>query len=65
MSLISLVVVLIVIGVLLWLVNSYIPMDAKIKNILNIVVIIAVVLWVLSLFVGNLGLHDIRVGRGT
>jgi hypothetical protein len=61
MSLISLVVVLIVVGVLLWLVNSYIPMDAKIKNILNIVVIIAVVLWLLQIFVGPFG--DIRVGR--
>ena len=39
MSLISVVVVLIVVGVILWLVNTYIPMDAKIKNILNIVVL--------------------------
>jgi len=61
MSLISLCVVLIVIGVLLWLVNTYLPMDPKIKNILNIVVVVAVVLWVLSLFVGPIG--DIRVGR--
>lgn len=61
MDLISLVVVLIVIGVLLWLVNSYIPMDAKIKNILNIVVVIAVVLWILNLFVGPL--PKIHVGR--
>ena len=37
------VTILIVVGVLLWLVNNYIPMDAKIKNILNIVVVIAVV----------------------
>jgi len=63
MSLISLVVVLIVVGVLLWLVNTYIPMDPKIKQILNIVIVIAVVLWVLELFLplGNLG--AIRVGR--
>ena len=61
MSLINLVVVLIVVGVLLWLVNAYIPMDAKIKNIINVVVIIAVVLWLLQLFVGPL--PDIRVGR--
>ena len=61
MSLISLVVTLIVVGVLLWLVNSYIPMDAKIKKILNIVVVIVVVLWVLSAFgvLGHSG--DIRV----
>ena len=54
---------LIVVGVLLWLVNNYIPMDAKIKNILNIVVVIAVVLWLLSAF-GVLGaLSSYRVGR--
>ncbi len=50
MSLISLVVTLIIIGVLLWLVNTYIPMDGKIKKILNIVVFICVVLWLLSAF---------------
>ena len=63
MPLISVVIVLIIVGVLLWLVNTYIPMDATIKKIINIVVIVAVVLWVLSLFLpmGNLG--GIRVGR--
>lgn len=54
MSLLSLVVTLIVVGVLLWLVNSFIPMDAKIKQILNIVVVICVVLWLLRAF-GVLG----------
>ena len=54
MSLLNLVVILIVVGVLLWLVNTYIPMDAKIKSILNIVVVIAVVLWLLQAF-GVLG----------
>jgi hypothetical protein len=47
MELIQLVVVLIVIGVLLWLVNTYIPMDDRMKQIINAVVIIAVVLWLL------------------
>ena len=50
MSLISLVVTLIVVGVLLWLVNTYIPMDGKIKKILNIVVVICVVVWLLFAF---------------
>ena len=50
MSLISLVVTLIVIGVLLWLVNAYIPMDGKIKKILNGVVVICVVVWLLYAF---------------
>ncbi|HZJ81511.1 MAG TPA: Thivi_2564 family membrane protein [Guyparkeria sp.] len=63
MSLINLIVVLIVVGVLLWLVNTYIPMDRKIKNILNIIVVIAVVLWLLQIF-GVLGSVDsIRIGR--
>jgi low temperature requirement protein LtrA len=59
MELIQLVVVLILIGVLLWLVNQYLPMDEKIKMILNVVVVIAVVLWLLALFFP--GLQRIRV----
>jgi hypothetical protein len=54
MSLISVVLVLIVVGVGLWLINRYIPMDGKIKTILNIVVVIAVVFWLLHGF-GVLG----------
>jgi hypothetical protein len=50
MSLITIVVSLIVVGVLLWLVNTYIPMDGKIKKILNIVVVVVVVLWLLNVF---------------
>ena len=50
MSLISLAVTLIVIGVLLWLVNTYIPMDGKIKKILNVVVVVCVVMWLLFAF---------------
>jgi VIT1/CCC1 family predicted Fe2+/Mn2+ transporter len=61
MSLITIVMSLIVVGVLLWLVNTYIPMDGKIKKVLNIVVMVVVVLWLLNVF-GVLGrLHDIRV----
>lgn len=64
MPLINLIVVLIVVGVLLWLVNTYIPMDPKIKNVLNIVVIIAVVPWLLNVFLGGFGnLGGIRVGK--
>lgn len=63
MSLINLVFVLIVVGVLLWLVNTYIPMDPKIRQVINVVVVIAVVLWVLSLFVGFSHLSTIRIGR--
>jgi uncharacterized membrane protein YhdT len=63
MSLISLAVTLIVIGVLLWLVNTYIPMDGKIKNILNGVVVICVVLWLLFAFGILNHSGDIRVPR--
>ena len=61
MSLISIVITLIVVGVLLWLVNTYIPMDGKIKQILNIVVVVVVVLWLLNVF-GVWGhLREVRV----
>lgn len=63
MPLISVLVVLLVVGVLLWLVNTYIPMDGKIKSIFNAVVVIAVVLWLLQVF-GLLSVLDgIRVGK--
>ena len=48
MSLISIIVALVVVGVILWMVNNYIPMDGKIKSILNVVVIIVVVIWLLQ-----------------
>ncbi len=54
MSLISVVITLIVIGLLLWLINTYIPMADAIKKILNIVVVVVVVLWLLQVF-GVLG----------
>jgi len=63
MPLIHLLFILFVVGVLLWLANTYLPVNAKIKKILNIVVVIAVALWLLSVF-GILGsLSRIRVGR--
>ena len=61
MPLVTIVISLIVVGVLLWLVNTYIPMDGKIKKVLNIVVMVVVVLWLLNVF-GILGrLRDLRV----
>ena len=63
MSLISLVITLIVVGVLLWLVNTYIPMDGKIKKILNVVVVICVVVWLLFAFGVLNNSTDIRVPR--
>ena len=62
MPLVTLVVYLVIVGVLLWLVNSYIPMDGKIKQILNVVVVVVVVVWLLQVF-GVMGpLNRIRVG---
>jgi len=60
--LLQVILVLIVVGVLLWLVNNYIPMDGKIKSILNAVVVILVVLWLLQAFgilgsLSNVGVH--------
>jgi len=50
MSLLTIILVLIVAGVLLWLINAYIPMDRKIKSLLNAVVVIVLVLWLLKAF---------------
>lgn len=62
MNLINLVIVLVVIGVILWLINNYIPMDGTIKKILNAVVIIVVLLWLLTAF-GLLGsMPGLRIG---
>jgi hypothetical protein len=64
MPLIQLLEVLIVVGVLLWLVNRYIPMQGTIKSILNGVVVIAVVLWLLNVFGLFHNLSNIRIGKG-
>ena len=63
MPLVHVVLVLVVVGVLLWLVNSYIPMAGSIKSILNAVVVIAVVLWLLSVFGLMSEISNIKVGK--
>lgn len=62
MPLLQVVMVLIVVGILLWLVNRFIPMQGTIKSILNAVVVIAVVLWLLNVFGLLSSLSHIRVG---
>ena len=62
MPLIQLLLALIVVGVLLWLVNRFIPMASSIKSILNAVVVICVVLWLLNVFGLFHSLSRIRVG---
>ncbi|MFE3870491.1 Thivi_2564 family membrane protein [Flavobacterium sp. ZS1P70] len=61
MSLLTVLLVLIVVGVLLWLVNTYIPMDGTIKKIFNIVVIIVVIIWLLKVFGLFNSLMDVHV----
>ena len=62
MPLVQILLALIVVGVLLWLVNRFIPMPGSIKSILNGVVVIAVVLWLLNIFGLFHSLAHIRVG---
>lgn len=62
MPLVNIVLVLIVVGLLLWLVNRFIPMQGTIKSILNAVVVIAVVIWLLNAFGLMNSLNHIRVG---
>jgi type IV secretory pathway TrbL component len=63
MPLLQVVIILIVVGVLLWLVNSYIPMQDTIKKLLNAVVVIAVVLWLLNVFGLLDSLLKIHIGK--
>jgi len=63
-TLINIVVVLLVIGVLLWLINTYVPMAGGIKTLLNLVVFLVVLIWLLQLFglIGNIpGVHIPRL----
>ena len=61
MPILTVIIVLIVVGVLLWLINTYIPMDGKIKSILNVVVVIAVVIWLLKVFGILSSLNNVNV----
>ena len=63
MPLINLIIILVVVGVILWVINSYIPMQSTIKKILNAVVVIGVIIWLLSVFgvIGNIS--AIRIGK--
>jgi hypothetical protein len=50
MSLLSILIALVIAGVVLWLINTFIPMDGKIKQILNVVVVIMIIAWLLNVF---------------
>ena len=60
MTLVDIVLVLIVVGLILWLVNTYVPMAGGIKSLLNVVVFVVVLIWVLQVF-GLVGATPIRV----
>lgn len=57
MPILTIIIVLIVVGLVLWLINNFIPMDRKIKSILNVVVVIVVIIWLLNVFgvLSNMG----------
>ena len=63
MPLLHLILILVLVGVVLWVINRYIPMQSTMKRILNVVVIICVIVWLLSVFgvIGNIS--GIRIGR--
>jgi hypothetical protein len=62
MPLITLIVTLAVVGLILWAINTYLPMDGKIKKILNVVVVIIVILWLLQVFGLLPSLSAMRIG---
>jgi hypothetical protein len=62
MSILTILVVIVVVGILLWAVNSFLPMDGKVKSILNAVVVILLVLWLLQAFGLIDALRGARVG---
>ncbi len=63
MNLLSIIITLIVVGVLLYLVNAFIPMDEKIKKIINIVVVIVVILWLCNVFGLFSYVGNVHIGR--
>lgn len=62
MSLLTLIVTVVVVGVIMWLINTYVPMEPRIKQLLNAAVIIFLVLWILFNVLG-VSFPDIRIGR--
>ena len=63
MPLLQIVITLVVVGVLLWLINRFIPMQGTIKSILNVVVVICVVIWLLNIFGILSSLHGVHMAR--
>ena len=60
MTLIDIVLALVIIGLIMWLINTYIPMAGGIKSLLNVVVFVIVLIWVLQIF-GLIGAIPVRI----
>jgi hypothetical protein len=65
MPLLTLIVTLVAVGVLLWLIGKYVPMEPKIKQTLNVIVLVVVVLWLLQMFFPGFfeSINNVKVGR--
>ncbi len=61
MPILTILLVILIVGVLLWLVNTYVPMDRKIKSILNAVVVIILIIWLLDAFGVINMMNNVRV----
>jgi hypothetical protein len=62
-SIISLIITVVVVGIAMWLVNAYVPMEPRLKNLLNIAVVVLVALWLVGVVLGVGGLDTVRVGN--
>ena len=62
MPILTIILVIVLVGVLLWALNSFVPMDPKVRSILNIVVVLLLIIWLLQAFWLLHGLANIRVG---
>jgi hypothetical protein len=62
MPILTIILIIVLVGVLLWALNSFVPMDSKVKSILNIVVVICLIIWLLQAFGILDGLSNVRVG---
>ena len=63
MDLFSLIIVLVIVGLVLWAINAFIPMQPQVKQILNVVVVVVLVVWLLSLFIGTGSIPNPKIGR--
>lgn len=63
MPLLTIIFLLVLLGILMYVINTFIPMEPRIKNLLNIAVVVIAVVWLISLFIPLTSLNEIRVGR--